>query len=265
MIRVYLCKSESYFNMSRIAILQSNYIPWKGYFHIIQSVDHFVFLDTAQFTVRDWRNRNQIKTPEGKLWLTVPTNGSQNMKINEVKIDNSTSWAEDHFHTLERNYCRTPFFAEFKEFLQKVYLENSWEYLSDLNQYLIVEISRFLGIDTEFHLSTEFILLPGKNEKIISIVHQLAGTEYLSGPSAKSYIDHDLFAINDIKVSFMDYSQYTVYKQPWGDFVHDVSILDLLFYGGKEKAANLIWKNLPNGSRTSCFSLPSERLKRDER
>ncbi|MDO9578407.1 MAG: WbqC family protein [Candidatus Cloacimonadales bacterium] len=233
--------------MSKIAILQSNYIPWKGYFHIIQSVDHFVFLDTAQYTVRDWRNRNQIKTPAGKLWLTVPTNGSQNMKINEVKIDNSQNWAEEHLLTLERNYSRTPFFADFRDFLKKVFLENTWEYLSDLNQYLIVEISRFLEIDTEFHLSTEFILPPGKNEKIISIIHQLAGTEYLSGPAAKSYIDEDLFAINDIKVSYMDYSKYPVYKQSWGDFAHDVSIFDLLFCVGKKNAADFIWKNLPNG------------------
>ena len=116
--------------MSKIAILQSNYIPWKGYFHIIQNVDHFVFLDTAQYTVRDWRNRNQIKTPAGKLWLTVPTNGSQKMKIKEVIIDNSKKWAAEHLLTLERNYCRSPFFADFREFLQKVYKENSWEYLS---------------------------------------------------------------------------------------------------------------------------------------
>jgi hypothetical protein len=232
--------------MSKIAILQSNYIPWKGYFHIIQNVDHFVFLDTAQYTVRDWRNRNQIKIPAGKLWLTVPTNGSQKMKINEVKIDNSKKWAAEHLLTLERNYSRPPFFEDFREFLQKVYKENSWEYLSDLNQYLIVEISRLLGIDTEFHLSTEFILPSGKSEKIISIIHQLEGTKYFSGPSAKSYIDEDLFAINDIKISYMDYSKYPAYTQPWGDFIHGVSILDLLFCVGKEKAAKYIWENYEN-------------------
>ena len=227
--------------MSKIAILQSNYIPWKGYFDIIHQVDHFVFLDTAQYTVRDWRNRNQIKTPDDKKWLTVPNNGTQNLKINEVRIDNTSKWSKQHFLCLERNYSRSPFYHEFKEFLQKVYLENTWEYLSDLNQYLIVEISRMLGIDTEFHLSTEFILPPGKNEKIISIVHQLAGTEYFSGPAAKSYIDVDIFTINDIKVNWMDYSQYPVYQQPWENFAHDVSIFDLLFCAGKDKAAEFIW------------------------
>ena len=137
-------------------------------------------------------------------------------------------------------------FADFREFLQKVYLENSWEYLSDLNQYLIVEISRFLGIDTDFHLSNEFILPSGKSEKIISIVHQLEGTEYFSGPAAKSYVNEELFAINDIKISYMDYSKYPSYTQPWGDFVHDVSILDLLFCVGKEKAVRYIWENYEN-------------------
>ncbi|HPR18432.1 MAG TPA: WbqC family protein [Candidatus Cloacimonadota bacterium] len=233
--------------MNKIAILQSNYIPWKGYFHIIKKVDHFVFLDTAQYTQRDWRNRNQIKTPNGLLWLTVPTNGSQNVKINDVKIDNSQNWSADHFHTLERCYACTPHFEDFRAFLQKIYVENTWEYLSDLNRYLIVEISHLLEFDTEFHLSTEFILPCDKNEKIISVIHQLAGTHYISGPSAKSYIDEDIFAINDIRLEWMDYTQYPVYEQPWQPFVHEVSILDLLFCLGKEKAIRY-FRSLPGES-----------------
>ncbi len=235
--------------MSKIAILQSNYIPWKGYFHIIQKVDHFVFLDTAQYTVRDWRNRNQIKTPEGKIWLTVPTGGTQKMKVNEVKIDNSQNWAEEHFKCLHFNYGRCRYFAEILPFLQEIYLENKWVLLSELNREIITQISEMLGIKTKFHLSSDFILPGGKNEKIISIVHQLGGTEYISGPAAKAYIDEELFAINEIKLIYMDYSQYPLYPQPWGEFDHSVSIFDLLFCVGRETAADFIW-NFKNSEST---------------
>ncbi len=226
--------------MKKIAILQSNYIPWKGYFHIIQKVDHFVFLDTAQYTIRDWRNRNQIKTPEGLKWLTVPTNGTQSMKINEVKIDNSTDWRKKHLKTFEKNYKKCRYFKQYFELLQNILMRKSWKNLSDLNQLLIKEITKMLCIKTTFSDSKELELLEGKNSKIISIIQQLNGDHYITGPAARSYIDENIFSLNDIKVEFMDYSYYPVYNQPWGKFTHNVSILDLFFCEGPD-SPKFIW------------------------
>ena len=227
--------------MKKIAILQSNYIPWKGYFHIIQKVDHFVFLDTAQYTTRDWRNRNRIKTPEGLKWLTVPTNGTQSMKINKVKIDNSTDWRKKHLKTFEKNYKKCRYFKQYFELLQNILMRKSWKNLSDLNQLLIKEITKMLCIKTTFSDSKELELLEGKNEKIISIIQQLSGDHYITGPAARSYIDENIFSLNDIKVEFMDYSYYPVYNQPWGKFTHNVSILDLFFCEGPD-SPKFIWK-----------------------
>ncbi len=226
--------------MKKIAIVQSNYIPWKGYFHIINKVDHFVFLDTAQYTCRDWRNRNLIKTPNGEKWLTVPTDGTQSKKINEVIIDNSTNWQNDHYQALKHNYSRCKFFKDYIPMLEEIYIKMEWTNLSELNQYLIRKIAKTLNIDTQFHNSNEFILPPGKNEKIISIIHKIGGIHYVSGPSAKNYINPELFEINSIKVEFMDYSNYLQYPQPWNEFVHGVTILDLLFCTGSQ-AAKYIW------------------------
>ncbi|MBC8414851.1 MAG: WbqC family protein [Candidatus Cloacimonetes bacterium] len=227
--------------MKKIAILQSNYIPWKGYFHIIQKVDHFVFLDTAQYTTRDWRNRNRIKTPEGLKWLTVPTNGTQSMKINKVKIDNSTDWRKKHLKTFEKNYKKCRYFKQYFELLQNILMRKSWKNLSDLNQLLIKEITKMLCIKTTFSDSKELELLEGKNEKIISIIQQLSGDHYITGPAARSYIDENIFSLNDIKVEFIDYSYYPVYNQPWGKFTHNVSILDLFFCEGPD-SPKFIWK-----------------------
>ena len=227
--------------MKKIAILQSNHIPWKGYFHIIQKVDHFVFLDTAQYTTRDWRNRNQIKTPEGLQWLTVPSNGTQSMKINEVKIDNSTDWRKKHLKTLDKNYKKSIYFKQYFPIFQSMLSKKNWEYLSNMNQFLIKEISRKLGINTIFSDSRELKLVEGKNEKIVSIIQQLNGDHYITGPAARSYIDPEIFKRNNIKLEFMDYSNYPIYNQPWGKFTHYVSVLDLLFCEGPN-SSEFIWK-----------------------
>jgi len=227
--------------MKKVAILQSNYIPWKGYFHIIQKVDYFVFLDTAQYTKRDWRNRNLIKTPEGLKWLSVPNNGTQKMMINEVQIDNDSKWFEIHFKTLENCYKKTKYFKDYSCFLEKVYLKTRWQKLSELNQFMIKEISKFLGIQTIFCNSDEFNLVEGKNKKIISIMQQLQSNYYLTGPSAKSYLDVQKFKENNIKVEFMNYPKYPEYPQSWVNFENNVSILDLLFCVGQD-APNYIWE-----------------------
>lgn len=226
--------------MKKIAIIQSNYIPWKGYFHIIQKADHFVFLDTAQYTCRDWRNRNQIKTPQGPKWLTVPTNGSQSIAINQVRIDNTSKWQNNHFAALKQNYNRCDFFSDFLPVLQEIYLDQKWNSLSELNQFSIKKIAKLLEISTEFHNSKEFILPFGKNEKIISITKQLGGTHYISGPSAKNYIDEKLFEVNGIELEFMSYENYPEYQQPWGNFQHNVTIFDLLFCAGC-RTTKYIW------------------------
>ena len=226
--------------MKKMAILQSNYIPWKGYFHIIQKADHFVFLDTAQYTTRDWRNRNQIKSPEGLKWLTIPTNGTQSMKINEVKIDNSVDWRKKHLKALEKNYGKCRYFKQYFGLFQNILMRKNWENLSNLNQLLIKEITGILSIKTTFSDSKEFKLIEGKNEKIISIIQQLNGDSYLTGPAAKSYIDPEMFQRNNIKLEYMDYSNYPVYSQPWGGFAHNVTIFDLLFCEGPD-SPQFIW------------------------
>ena len=227
--------------MKKVTILQSNYIPWKGYFHLINKVDYFVFLDSVQYTNRDWRSRNLIKTPEGLKWLSVPNNGKRSKTIHDVEIDNSIKWFEKHFKTLECNYKNCDHFNEFYNFLESVFLKNKWDKLSDLNQFLIKEISRFLGINTIFCDSDDFILEEGKNERLIAILNQLQADHYITGNSAKSYLDQKLFEQNGITIEFFNYPDYPMYSQPWGEFHHHVSVLDLLFCEGTN-AANHIWK-----------------------
>ena len=136
----------------KVAMLQPNYIPWKGVFDLIHRVDVFVFYDDVQYTKKDWRNRNKIPTANGELWLTVPvlTKGKRIQRICDVEIDEKINWQEKHYKTLCLNYCKSPFFEQYRYLLEDFYIEHKWKNLSEMNIYMTKEISKILGIKTEF-------------------------------------------------------------------------------------------------------------------
>lgn len=221
--------------MKKVAILQSNYIPWKGYFDMISAVDEFILYDDMQYTRRDWRNRNQIKTPQGVQWLTVPVlvKGKYHQKIRETEIDGS-EWAAAHWKSLVQNYRRALHFEEVAAWLEPLYLRDSYLHVSHLNRKFIEAICNYLGIRTRITNSWDYQLVEGKTERLASLCVQAGGTEYISGPAAKGYVDEKVFLDLGIELTWFDYSGYQIYPQLWGEFTHGVTILDLLFNCGKD-------------------------------
>ena len=196
--------------MKKIAILQSNYIPWKGVFDMMNKVDIFVFFEDVDFTKRDWRTRNKIKTPEGEVWLSIPVKkSSRGTKIYEIEISQETNWQEKHYQTIVQYYKKAKFFPEYKWLLDKIYLEKKWENLSEFNIYVNTLIARELGIKTTFINSKDLETNGTKGDKLIEIIKKLDGDFYLSGPAAKDYIVNEKFkdvsrafseAIDNIKI-----------------------------------------------------------------
>jgi hypothetical protein len=221
--------------MKKIAILQSNYIPWKGYFDIIAAVDEFILYDDMQYTRRDWRNRNQIKTPQGAQWLTIPVQvkGKYDQKIRDTEIDGS-KWALAHWKSLAQNYRRAPHFAEISAWLEPLYLTKTYTHLSQLNRRFIEAVCDYLGIKTVISNSWDYAIIDGKTERLADLCRQAGGKEYISGPAAKDYIKESVFTEHDIKLTWFDYSDYPEYPQLWGEFTHGVTILDLLFNCGND-------------------------------
>jgi hypothetical protein len=218
----------------KVAILQSNYIPWKGYFDIIASVDLFIILDSVQYTKNDWRNRNKIKTPAGIKWITIPVKHSHlGQPINDVNVAD-TNWALKHWKTLYNNYCSAPGFKDVSELFEDIYLRKlpGKESLSDINAFLLREICKLLQIPTEIVLDSDFDLSAGRVERLVDLCKKAGASEYLSGPAAKSYIDEDRFKEAGIIVSWADYSNYKAYEQLYPPFDHYLSIVDLLFNTG---------------------------------
>lgn len=220
--------------MKKVAILQSNYIPWKGYFDLIASVDEFILYDDMQYTRRDWRNRNQIKTSQGVQWLTVPVQvkGKYYQKVRDTEIDGS-DWASVHWKALAQNYRHAPHFDEIAAWIKQFYLAESYTHLSQLNRRFIEAVCDFLEIKTVISNSWDYTLLEGKTERLAGLCAQAGGTEYTSGPAAKDYIEENVFIERGIKLTWFDYAGYPEYPQLWGEFTHGVTILDLLFNCGE--------------------------------
>lgn len=225
--------------MKKVAIIQSNYIPWKGYFDIIASVDHFVFLEDVQYTRRDWRNRNKIMTAQGPSWLSIPVDvaGKFEQTVREVEVADK-SWADKHFKSLVHAYSRAPHFSKFKEQVQELYQKASKsDRLSPINQMLVGEICKMLKIETKLHDSSQFQMEAGKSARLMSICRALGADVYVSGPAAKCYMDESVFKENGMSVEWYQYGTYKNYHQlhsPKDITEHAVSVLDLIFNAGDE-------------------------------
>lgn len=221
--------------MKRVAILQSNYIPWKGYFDVLNMADEFIIYDIAQFTKNDWRNRNKIMTPQGPAWITIPVIHRFGQKIEETRIADS-SWRNHHWGTILRHYGRARYFADYADVFAQLYREDE-QMLSLVNLRFIEAICRFLGITTRLTSARDYSLVEGRTERLVDLCRQAGATCYLSGPSAREYLEESLFERAGIMLEYMDYSGYPEYEQLYQPFDHAVSIIDLLFNEGPDATA----------------------------
>jgi len=221
--------------IKKVAVLQSNYLPWRGYFDIIHDVDLFIFYDEVQFTKNDWRNRNKIYSKQGLSWLSLPCGSDENRKINEVLLPGNMPWAKQQWDKITNAYMHAPFFEMYKDFFYDCYFYKTWKYLSQLNQYLIKHIScNLLGIKTEFANSIDFESEGIKHKKLLSLVKSTKCTTYVSGPAAKEYIIEEDYKKEGIEIVWKDYSGYPEHTQQNSPFEPNVSIIDLLFNVGPE-------------------------------
>ena len=219
----------------KIAIVQSNYIPWKGYFDLISLVDEFILYDDMQYTKRDWRNRNRIKTPNGLIWLTIPVmvKGKYVQKIKDTVISDPL-WNEKHWKSIVHNYSKARYFQYYKGLFEDLYRGAKEKYLSRVNYRFLKAICEILDIRTVLSWSMDYHLVEGKTERLMDLCKQSGATEYISGPTAQGYIDEKMFQVEGIAINYIDYSGYPEYNQPFQPFEHRVSVIDLIFNAGPE-------------------------------
>ncbi len=219
----------------RVAIVQSNYIPWKGYFDLINLVDEFILLDDVQYTRRDWRNRNKIKTQRGPEWITVPVDvkGKYHQKIKDTVVSDA-GWNRHHWNMILANYRRARCFSTYGEFFEELYLGATQDHLSAINERFLRAICGVLEITTKISWSMDYHVVEGKTERLIELCRQAGASDYTSGPSARGYLNEGAFNAIGIEVSWMDYGGYPEYEQLYPPFDHAVSIVDLLLNAGTD-------------------------------
>jgi len=219
--------------MKKIAILQSNYIPWKGYFDMINMVDEFILYDNVQFTKNDWRNRNKIKTSNGVQWLTIPVNHSTDQMIKDIRVSQS-NWNQKHWKTIKQNYSKAKYFNQYSDVFEEHYLNIKTDNLSEINRSFIEKINEIIGIKTKISWVWDYEISGDRVERLIQLCKVTGANTYLSGPAAKDYLDESLFKSADIEVEWMNYAGYQEYPQLYPPFEHGVTILDLLFNVGDD-------------------------------
>jgi WbqC-like protein len=229
----------------KVVILQPSYIPWRGYFDQIFRADLFVFYDDVQYDKRGWRNRNQIKIPKGKQWLTIPVNSrgaqTENIPINQIRIAWDNPWSQNHLKALQHSYSKAPYFGQYVSLLEKCYQRRD-EFLADFTIDFTIALAHELGNNhTRFMRSSEHAGIDGqKTDRLVQILQSVGATHYISGPSARDYIEQEKFASAGITLEYMEYN-YPEYPQLYPPFDPYVSILDLLLMTGPE-APNYIFK-----------------------
>lgn len=225
-----------------VAIHQPQYLPWIGYFDKMLKSDTFCYLDNVQFKKNEWQNRNRIKTSQGWQWLTVPVEYRFPQKINEVRVNNTTGWGKKHLQALISNYSKAPFFKEHFSFFEQAYARD-WEFISELNIFLIEYIREKLGLgDKPTVLASHLKLSDDPTGRLIDICKILSADTYLAGRDGAKYMDLERFKDSGIKVITQDF-HHPSYPQLFGDFGPQLSVIDLLFNCGSQSRQKIIESN----------------------
>ena len=217
-----------------LAIIQSCYIPWKGYFDLINAADEFVLYDDVQYTTNDWRNRNRIKTPQGSQWLTIPVANRLGQRIDEARIADPR-WASKHWRTLGQNYARAKWFSRYRDRLEELYRAVEAEpFLSRVNRRFLDTICDEFGITTPIASSSDYSAQGEGSARVLALCVEAGAARYLSGPRGRAYLDEHAFADAGVEIEYVDYTHYPEYPQVHPPFDHYVTVLDLLFNTGPE-------------------------------
>ncbi|MBU2540198.1 WbqC family protein [Patescibacteria group bacterium] len=221
---------------------QPVYLPWLGLFHKIAISDVFCYFDDVQYLIKDWNNRNKIKTQNGEIWMTVPvlTTGYREKKIREIEINNSVDWRKKHWKSIYLNYKKAPYFNKYADFFEDVY-KKEWKYLTDLNEYMLKWFLATLGIKNKFYKASELNFQGSKSDLVLDMCKKLGADLYIFGTLGKDYAEEEKFTKENIKIYSQEY-KHPVYPQLHGKFLPYMSIIDLLFNCG-DKSLEILMEN----------------------
>ena len=229
--------------MKVVAIHQPEYLPWLGFFKKMMNVELFVFLDDVQFRKKGWQNRNRIRINDGTTLLSIPVHTHSYPKINEVTIDNEKNWSIRHKKSILYNYAKAPYFDEIKDFIESIF-EKKFQYLVDLNTEIIKFIMNELEIKSKIVFSSELEISKKGSDRVIDICKAVGADHYITGTCwAESNLRVEEFKKSNIDIEFQKF-QHPIYKQIHGEFIPEMSIIDLLFNEGRKEAKKILQNSI---------------------
>lgn len=221
---------------------QPLYLPWLGFFQKVSMSDKFCLWDDVQFDPNDYQQRNYFKNPNGPCMITVPIKSKENRnKIKDVRIENQHKWKRIHLNTILVSYSKSPYFESYFDFFKKTY-SNNWDSLVDLDSHIMEYLFKELGMAVDIIKASALRFEGEKTARIINMCNQLDADIYIFGTLGKNYADLELFEKAGIKPYFQEYKHPT-YPQLYGDFVPNLSVLDLLFNCGEKSYDILTGEN----------------------
>jgi len=233
--------------VTTVAIHQPEYLPWLGFFKKMMNSELFVFYDDVQFRKKGWQNRNRIRTKNGTVLLSVPVHAHSYPNINEITIDNKKNWSNRHKKSILYNYASAPYFEDFKDFIESVF-EKKFEYLIDLNTEIIKFVMNELEIKSKIIFSSELKISKKGSDMILDICKKVGADYYITGTSwAQSHLRIDEFKKSNIVLEFQKL-QHPIYTQIHGEFIPEMSIIDLLFNEGKDRAKEILQNSIVSSS-----------------
>ncbi|MCB9554678.1 MAG: WbqC family protein [Deltaproteobacteria bacterium] len=229
----------------KLAIMQPGYLAWLGFFELMAYVDRFVYFDDVQYTRKDWRSRNRVKTANGPVWLSVPVKKApRETLIKDIEINYEQTWLDKHLRTIEVAYRKAPYFEPLYGEIKSI-LESRPRLLKELDDSLIRLCMRHFSIECELTWSSELKLPPAeKNRRIIDVCRAHGSSVLYDTQASSTFIDVALFAENGIEVLFQDY-QHPQYPQQWGEFVSHMAAIDLIFNTGPQARKVLLSSPAP--------------------
>ena len=213
---------------------QPSYLPWLGLFHKIALADKFVLFDQVQYVPKDWISRNVVKGPNGPILLTVPVLRKDYLgkKIVDIEIKNDLPWAKKHWMSIAQAYQKAPHFKRYAGFFEDVY-KREWKLLADLDWHMLRWFVDTLGISTELSRAGEYNFSGTKSDLVLDMCVQMKADVYIFGIQGADYADRDMFASAGVTPYFQSYA-HPVYRQNFGEFAPNMSVVDLLFNLGPD-------------------------------
>jgi len=223
-----------------ISTNQPYFAPYPGFFYKAQISDYFVILDDVQFPRKTtWITRNRFKNDQGALWMTIPVRkkGLGLQKISDVRICHTGNWRKKHLRSIQSAYANAPFLLDHVGVMERV-LSRRYDRILDLNLEIINYILHYLKIETRMVLMSELAVSGKGASLIIDICNSLGATQFSVQSSALAYYDTVQFEAEGIELVSFKKPEY-IYPQMWGDFIANLSVLDMMFTCGA-KARDIV-------------------------